>query len=98
MLAPANVATPAAAAWVAVPDNAPPQVLVPMARVTLPVKAVAVFPFASRAVTSTAGVMLPPATVLVGCTENTRVAALPAVMLKPVLGSAACRVGLDVRV
>src|SRR5205807_7296915 len=80
---PANVATPPDAAWVAVPDKAPPDGLVPMASVTLPVNPVAVFPFASWAVTSTAGVMLPPATVLVGCTVNTRVAALPAVMLKP---------------
>src|SRR5207302_820086 len=78
---PANVATPPDAAWVAVPDKAPPDGLVPMASVTLPVNPVAVFPFASWAVTSTAGVMLPPATVLVGCTVNTRVAALPAVML-----------------
>src|SRR6266566_4626648 len=82
---PANVATPPDAACVAVPDKAPPDGLVPIARVTLPVNPVAVFPFASWAVTSTAGVMLPPATVLVGCTVNTRVAALPAVMLKPVL-------------
>ena len=82
---PANVATPPDAAWVAVPDKAPPDGLVPMASVTLPVNPVAVFPFASWAVTSTAGVMLAPATVLVGCTVNTRVAALPAVMLKPAL-------------
>src|SRR2546422_823888 len=67
---PANVATPPDAAWVAVPDNAPPDGLVAMASVTLPVNPVAVLPFASRAVTSTAGVMLPPATVLVGCTVN----------------------------
>src|SRR5437870_12519274 len=56
-----------------------------MASVTLPVKPVAVLPFASRAVTSIAGVMLAPATVLVGCTVNTSVPALPAVMLKPAL-------------
>src|SRR5882724_9952626 len=82
---PVNVATPPDAAWVAVPDNAPPDGLVPMASVTLPVNPVAVFPFASWAVTSTAGAMLAPATVLVGCTVNTRAAALPAVMLKPAL-------------
>src|SRR5207253_1847070 len=82
---PANVATPPDAAWVAVPDKAPPDGLVPMASVTLPVNPVAVLPLASRAVTSTAGVIAPPATVLVGCTVNTRVAALPAVMLKPAL-------------
>src|SRR2546425_6433032 len=61
---PVNVATPPDAAWVAVPDKAPPDGLVSMASVTLPVNPVAVFPFASRAVTSTAGAMLPPATAL----------------------------------
>src|SRR5256884_9708833 len=79
---PANVATPPDAAWVAVPDNAPPDGLVPMASVTLPVNPVAVLLLASRAVTSTAGVMPPPAAVVLGCTENTSVAALPAVVLK----------------
>src|SRR5437773_11145217 len=69
-----------------------------MASVTLPVKAVAVLPFASRAVTSTAGVILPPATVLVGCTVNTRVAALPAVILNAVLVPVAGPVALAVRV
>src|SRR6266699_3915969 len=82
---PANVATPPDAACVAVPDKAPPDGLVPMARVTFPVKPVAVFPFASWAVTSTAGVILPPATVLVGCTVNTSVAAVPAVILNAAL-------------
>jgi len=72
--------------------------LVPIARVTLPVKPVAVLPFASRAVTSTAGVMLPPATVLVGCTVNTSVAAVPAVILKAVLVPVAGPVALAVRV
>src|SRR6266853_2045286 len=80
-----KVAMPPAAAWVPVPDKVPPDGLVPIATVTLPVNPVAVFPFASRAVTSIAGVMLPPATVLVGCTVNTRVAAVPAVILKVVL-------------
>src|SRR5438876_27188 len=95
---PANVATPPVAAWVAVPDKAPPDGLVPMASVTLPVKPVAVLPFASRAVTSTAGVILPPATVLVGCTVNTRVAALPAVILNAVLVPVAGPVALAVSV
>jgi len=36
-------------------------------------------------VTSTAGVILAPATVLVGCAVNTRVAAVPAVILNAVL-------------
>src|SRR5438034_265466 len=59
---PVNVATPPDAAWVAVPDKAPPDGLVPIASVTLPVNPVTVFPFASWAVTSTAGAMLAPAT------------------------------------
>src|SRR5438046_3098408 len=95
---PANVATPPDAACVAVPDKAPPAGLVPMARVTFPVKPVAVFPFASWAVTSMAGVMLPPATVLVGCTVNTSVAAVPAVILNAELVPVAGPVALAVSV
>src|SRR5205814_2028154 len=78
---PVNVATPPDAAWVAVPDKAPPDGLVPMASVTLPVNPVAVLPLASWAVTSTAGVILAPAAVLVGSTDNTRLEALTAVVL-----------------
>src|SRR5256885_15566091 len=74
---PANVATPPDAAWVAVPDKTPPDGLVPMASVTLPVNPVAVLPFASRAVTSTAGVILPPAAGLRGGTGGTSGAAPP---------------------
>src|SRR2546422_977989 len=95
---PVNVATPPDAAWVAVPDKAPPDGLVPITSVTLPVNPVTVFPFASWAVTSTAGAMLAPATVLVGCTVNTRVAALPAVMLNAALVPVAGPVALAVSV
>src|SRR5438552_2907503 len=63
---PANVATPPDAACVAVPDKAPPDGLVPMASVTLPVNPVAVFSFAPRAATLTPGVIAAPADVLVG--------------------------------
>src|SRR5207245_553033 len=48
---PANVATPPDAAWVAVPDKAPPDGLVPMASVTLPVNPVAVLLLASSDIT-----------------------------------------------
>src|SRR5438445_10019977 len=82
---PANVATPPDAAWVAVPDKAPPDGLVPMASVTLPVNPVAVLLLASSAVTCTAGVIAAPADVLLGCTENTSCVAVPAVMLNAVL-------------
>src|SRR5205809_477232 len=85
MLAAENVATPPTAATGPPPDRVPPPALVPRASVTGPVKPVAVLLLASRAVTSTAGVILAPATVLVGCTVNTSVPALPAVMLKPEL-------------
>src|SRR5947209_6005903 len=82
---PANVATPPDAAWVAVPDKAPPDGLVPMASVTLPVNPVAVLLLASRAVTCTAGVIVAPADVVLGSTENTSCVAVPAVMLNAVL-------------
>ena len=49
---PLNVATPATALWVSVPDSAPPAGLVPIATVTGPVKPVATLPTASFAVTA----------------------------------------------
>jgi hypothetical protein len=52
--------------------------LVPIAMVTLPVNPVAVLLFASCAVTCTAGVMVLPAVVFVGCTVNTSFVAAPA--------------------
>src|SRR6266700_1075380 len=82
MLRSENVATPATAAMVVVPDSVPLLGLVPIATVTLLVNPVAVFPWASRAVTWTAGVMATPAVVLLGGTVNTRCVAAPAAMLK----------------
>src|SRR5437762_1341449 len=82
---PANVATPPDAACVAVPANAPPAGLVPMATVTVPVSPVAGWWLASSAVTGTAGVIAAPADVVLGCTENTSCVAVPAVMLNAVL-------------
>src|SRR5512143_2676450 len=87
MLKSLYVATPATAVTVLVPDRIPLLGLVPMAMVTLPVKLVAVFPATSCAATFTAGVMVAVASVLVGCTVNTRFAAGPAVMLKAALVS-----------
>src|SRR6184192_3727468 len=75
MLNPENVATPAEAATVAVPASVPLPGFVPIATVTFPVNPVAVFPCASCAVTWTAGVMLAPATALVGWTVKTSFAA-----------------------
>src|SRR6266480_3754546 len=95
---PVNVATPPDAAWVAVPDKAPPDGLVPMASVTLPVNPVAVLLLASRAVTCTAGVIAAPADVVLGCTENTSCVAVPAVILNAVLVPVAGPVALAVSV
>src|SRR2546426_254813 len=68
MLRVENVATPLAAATVVVPARAPPPGFVPIAAVTLPLNPVAVLPCASWTVTCTAGVIVAPAVVLVGCT------------------------------
>src|SRR5207248_2353326 len=75
MLNPEKVATPATAATVLVPDRVPVLGFVPIAIVMFPVKPVAVLSFASSAVTCTAGVMLAPATALVGWTVKTSFAA-----------------------
>src|SRR5438874_1463501 len=85
MLRVENVATPATAATVAVPDRVPPPGLVPSAAVTLPLNPVAVLPSASKAVTCTAGAIVTPAVVLVGCTLNTSPPAAPAATLNPTL-------------
>src|SRR5882724_11279886 len=77
----ANVATPLRAATVVVPDSAPPSGLVPIPAITLPVNPVAVLPCASCTVTCTAGVIVAPAVVLVGCTVNTSWLAAPGVTL-----------------
>src|SRR5207244_1256578 len=60
--------------------------LAPRATVTLPVKVGSVFPEPSWAVTCTAGVIDVPAAVLLGCTENTKCAPMPAVILNVALG------------
>src|SRR5437667_12710263 len=87
MLRPENVATPATAATVFVPDKVPVLGFVPIATVMFPVNPVAVLPLASWAVTSTAGVIAAPAVVVLGCTENTSCVAVPAVKI----GRAPCR-------
>src|SRR2546425_3442165 len=82
MLRVENVATPLAAATVVVPARAPPPGFVPIAAVTLPLNPVAVLPCASWTVTCTAGVIVAPAVVLVGCTVNTSWLAGPGVMVR----------------
>ncbi len=85
MLSPENVATPATAATVFVPDRVPVLGLVPIATVMFPVNPVAVLPLASSAVISRAGVTPAPATVLVGWTLKTSAVAVPGVMLNAAL-------------
>src|SRR5256885_466282 len=85
MLSPEKVATPLTAAWVSVPASDPLLGFVPIATVTFPVNPVAVFPLASWAVTSTAGVIAAPAVVVLGCTLNTNCVAVPAVILNAAL-------------
>src|SRR5437016_6117483 len=82
---PENVATPATAATVLVPDNAPLLGFVPIATVMFPVNPVAVLPLASWAVIWTAGVIAAPATVFVGSTLNTSAVAAAGVMLNAAL-------------
>src|SRR2546430_10721004 len=85
MLSPVNVATPLTALDDVVPERVPPPGLVPMATVTLPPNAVAVFPWASCAVTCTAGVIAAPAMVVLGGTVNASCVAAPGVTLKAAL-------------
>ena len=61
MLRLAKVATPSAAATLAVPSSVPLGEPGPIATVTVPVKLVATSPPASRAVTRTAGLIEAPA-------------------------------------
>ena len=74
MLSVEKVATPLTAAMVVVPESTAPLVPVPpvIVSVTLPVKPVTVLPSESFAVTATAGVMLAPAVVVLGCAVNAK--------------------------
>src|SRR3989454_7612547 len=81
-----NVAIPALAPvpvrFDVVPESVPPPGLLPMATVTVgrpPGNDVTLFPKASWTVTLTAGVMMVPAVVLLGCTVKATCAAGPAV-------------------
>src|SRR5438552_3782434 len=86
MLNPENVAMPPAAATLDVPERAPPPGFAPIATATEPLNAVAVLPCASCAVTWTAGVIVAPATVVVGWTVKTSWFAAPGLMIKEALG------------
>src|SRR5713226_5618934 len=78
-----NVATPATAAALVVPDSVPPPGFVPSATVTGPVKLDTAFPKASRALTTTAGVIAAPAPVVLGCPVNASALAAPATTVTP---------------
>src|SRR5688572_11903534 len=79
MLSVENVATPATATTVVVPDRVPPPGLVPIVAVTVPVKPVTVLPEASCTATLTAGAIATPAVAPLGCTANASWAAAPGV-------------------
>src|SRR5437867_12606608 len=83
----ANLATPFTAIPAPLPDIYTPS-LHDALPIFAPVKLVTVFPDASRAVTVTAGVIVAPTCVLLGCTPNARCVAGgggPAVMLNALL-------------
>src|SRR5437773_1941168 len=82
MLSPENVASPATAATVFVPDKMPVLGFVPIATVMFPVNPVAVLPLASWAVIWTAGVIAAPATAFVGRSEERRVGTVPRATLR----------------
>src|SRR5438128_581104 len=79
MLRSSKVATPDTAGTLVVPPRCAPSRLgsVPMARVTLSAKSLAMLPNASNAVTRTGGEILPRIIVLVGCAVNASAAAGP---------------------
>src|SRR4051794_23867689 len=79
-----NVAMPAAAATVLVPDSVPPPGLVPIASVMLAVEEVTVLLNASCTVTRTGGAMATPATAPVGWVVKASLAAAAGLMLNAV--------------
>src|SRR5881394_190612 len=76
-----NVATPATADTVAVPDSVPPPGLVPMATVMVAAELVTVLLNASCTVTCTDGEMATPATAFAGWTVNASLVAAAGLML-----------------
>src|SRR5437762_3384233 len=85
MLSPGNVATPATAATVVVPERVPLPGSAPSPTVTVPVTAGLHVALPTSAVSWTAGVIAAPAVVAVGCTVNTSCIAVPGVMLNAAL-------------
>src|SRR5207245_9302914 len=96
----AKGATPPTAAAVFVPASVAPGVPVPaaIATVTLPTKVGTRLPKASCALTCTGGVIVAPASVVVGCTVNANTLATAGVMLKAALVTAGSPVAVAVHV
>src|SRR6476646_6681701 len=80
-----NVATPLAAATVAVPDSVPPLGLKPMDTVMLATELLTVLLNASCTVTCTAGLIATPAVAFDGCTVKASLEAAAGLMLKAAL-------------
>src|SRR3989442_3292468 len=76
---------PAAAAAGIVPWSAPPDAFTLIVSPTSPVKPVAVLPKGSRAIRRTAGVIVAPACVVLGCTVNASLAAAAGEIVNAVL-------------
>src|SRR2546427_9870301 len=82
MLSVENAATPAFNATVVVPDSVPADGFVLIVIVTVPVNVFTVLPSASCAATWTAGMIVAPAGVVLGCTMNPSFVAVPALIVK----------------
>src|SRR5713101_3848563 len=95
-----KAATPPTAATVVVPASVAPGVPVPaaIATATLPTKVGTRLPKASCALTCTGGVIVAPASVVVGCTVNANTLAAAGVMLNAVLATAGSPVAVAVNV
>ncbi len=85
MLTAGKVATPATAVAVVVPASVPPPGLEAIVRLTLPMNCGAAFPLASRAVTTSAGVIGAPAVVVVGPSVKTNWLGVPTAISNGVL-------------
>src|SRR5207248_2713426 len=93
-----NVATPADAATVVVPDSVPPPGLVPIATVMLAVELVTVLPKAARNGAGSAGAIATPAAASGGWTAKASLAAAAGLMLNPAEGASVSAADAAVRV
>ncbi len=89
MLRSAKLAIPPTALRLTVPDRVPPPGFAPMATVITLVAVATVFPRVSCTATCSAGLMVVPTTVGLGCTVNASLTAAPAVTSNALLVPAA---------